>query len=51
MHPHPSEDQCPDTEQADRKNPEIGGGIKVLPEPHFLIDRAPVSIDDIDERI
>ena len=30
---------------------EIRGRIKVLPEPYFLIDRASVTVDDIDERI
>jgi hypothetical protein len=51
MCPHPPEYERPDTEQADGKDPEIRGRIKVLPEPYFLIDRASVTIYNIDERI
>ena len=51
MHPHLPEDQRPDTEQADRKDPEISRRIEMLPKPLFLINRASVSVHNIYERI
>ena len=51
MTPQPPEYQRPDAEHTDRDDPEIGGGIEVLPEPLLLENRAAVPVDDIDKRI
>ena len=51
MCPHPSKDQCADAEHTDRKNPEIGGGIEMFPEPFFIKNGASKAVHDIHQWI
>ena len=47
MHPKLLKYQCSYTKEADRKNPKIRGGIEMFKKPDFLINSAPVSINNI----
>lgn len=51
MYSHFSEDEGADAEKADGEDPEVGRRIKMLPEPYFFVNRTPVAVDDIDQRV
>ena len=51
MHLQPFKDQRADTKERNRKNPEIRRGIKMFEKPFLLIDRAAVTIHDINHWI
>lgn len=48
---HPPKYQRPHAKHTDGNNPKIGGGIKMLPKPYFLKNRAAVTVHHIDQRI
>ena len=51
MHLQPFIDQRTDHEQHDGDDPEVHGGIKILPEPLLSVNGAAVALHDVHQRI